>query len=240
MDNQQESLQFNIMKEYVNLDELNLHKKLFTKNTEKLDFISTYCSMTFLEQSSHYNIGRGPLTTIRQKFILYISKLPLPKNFTILPINCDNKYAIDIYGNVIRVNDRYLLNKNIDTTGYFRVELTYELNGILQKYARLHRLIALTFIPNPENKTQVNHIDGNKLNNDIKNLEWCTPKENIRHAIDTGLAKQKYKKEKRPYRRKLTDEQIIEIKKSLSSITHVYLANKYNVSESTIASIRKL
>jgi hypothetical protein len=52
-----------------------------------------------------------------------------------------------------------------------------------------HRLIAQYFIPNPQNKPQVNHIDGDKLNNDRSNLEWATAQENSRHAWDTGLQK---------------------------------------------------
>lgn len=56
-----------------------------------------------------------------------------------------------------------------------------------QKRMRVHRLVAETFIPNPENKPFVNHIDGNRSNNNIKNLEWVTPSENTQHAVATGL-----------------------------------------------------
>lgn len=56
-----------------------------------------------------------------------------------------------------------------------------------RKNTSVHRLMCLTFLPNPEKKAHVNHKDGNKLNNQLSNLEWATEKENSQHAVDTGL-----------------------------------------------------
>lgn len=63
----------------------------------------------------------------------------------------------------------------------------YKIITIQGKSIRVHRLVAITFIPNPENKPEVNHIDGNKLNNSVSNLEWNTRSENQSHAARTGL-----------------------------------------------------
>jgi len=69
--------------------------------------------------------------------------------------------------------------------GYKMVEIRDSSNKPFFK--SVHRIVANAFIPNPENKPQVNHIDGNKTNNDVCNLEWCTEAENTAHAIETGL-----------------------------------------------------
>lgn len=77
-----------------------------------------------------------------------------------------------------------ILNPIIKRCGYPHFNLRH--NGKQIQWS-LHRLLAITFIPNPEQKRTVNHIDGNKLNNTLENLEWATYAENSQHALDTGL-----------------------------------------------------
>lgn len=76
------------------------------------------------------------------------------------------------------------LQPAVDDAGYNRVCLRK--NGT-PKVVHLHRLVAAAYIPNPNNKPCINHIDGNPNNNHISNLEWCTHAENMQHAYNTGL-----------------------------------------------------
>lgn len=76
-----------------------------------------------------------------------------------------------------------VLDKGI---GYFLVTMVNATTKV-RKNQFIHRLLAQAFIPNPENKPHVNHIDGNKQNNTLSNLEWATSKENSQHAVAMGL-----------------------------------------------------
>ena len=77
----------------------------------------------------------------------------------------------------------------VDTVGYYQCTLRDDKNK--KHYKRTHRLVARAFIENPNNLPQVNHKDGNKLNNHVDNLEWCTNKDNTQHGYDNNLYKYK-------------------------------------------------
>ena len=108
-----------------------------------------------------------------------------------------SNYTLDEYGNVYSrfvkggggsVGSTYSkLSPVEDQTGYYIVNLISD-EGVKVKVS-VHRLVALTFLDNPDGKPQVNHKDGCKTNNHVDNLEWCTPLENTRHAISLGLSK---------------------------------------------------
>ena len=97
-------------------------------------------------------------------------------------------YQVSNLGEVKSLNYRghgkEKLLKQSHTNGY-PVVVLYINGDKFQKY--IHRLVAETFIPNPNNLPQVNHIDGVKMNNNVSNLEWCSVAHNLVHAIDTGL-----------------------------------------------------
>ena len=88
-------------------------------------------------------------------------------------------YQVSDLGRVKRVTTNRILKQAKHHGGYMRVDLCK--NG-KRKAHKIHRLVAQAFIPNPENKLQVNHIDENKTNNIISNLEWLTAKENNNHG----------------------------------------------------------
>lgn len=117
--------------------------------------------------------------------------------------------------------------------GYYEIGLN---KNSSRKTVKIHRLIALHFIPNPENKPHINHIDGNKLNNKINNLEWCTHAENMRHARVNGLNKDVGETH---HNAKLKNSDIIKIRylRSKFNKTHQEIANIFNVTRKNITSI---
>ena len=96
----------------------------------------------------------------------------------------DGEYKISNYGKVMTAKTGRILTPVLDERGYERVCLFKKDRNRRHK---VHRLVAITFIPNPDNKEQVNHKDGNKRNNSVDNLEWVTNEENMHHSRANGL-----------------------------------------------------
>lgn len=117
--------------------------------------------------------------------------------------------------------------------GYCKVKL---IDRRLGRFITLqvHRLVAIQFIPNPYNLPEVNHKDGNKSNNSVYNLEWCTAEYNHRHTKKNNL----YKTEEDNPRAKLTKSQVIQIYKDWETCKNkTTIAKRYNVSDALIGEI---
>lgn len=100
------------------------------------------------------------------------------------------KRYVNHSGNSKRIVYERILKPVVDNTKYYVVSLW---KNNIHNRVHIHRLVIEAFIPNLDNKPFVNHIDGNKLNNCIDNLEWCTPKENNIHAYKMELNNSKRK-----------------------------------------------
>lgn len=114
----------------------------------------------------------------------------------------------------------------------------YDINKNKRQFTR-HRLVLMAFCPNPECESlQVNHVDGNKLNNDISNLEWTTPKENTDHAWMNGMCNSN--RGEKHYNHKLTEAQVKEIYSKVNSglFTITAIAKEYHISNRTVGRIR--
>lgn len=162
-------------------------------------------------------------------------------------INYENLYEVSNYGNVKRKTVNVLYSNGIEclhkgrvlkqelAKGYKRVTLSKQ--GKSKRFL-VHRLVALHFIENNEKVKCVNHIDGNKVNNNIKNLEWVTYSQNEKHSYKVlGKVNQN---------RKLTYEAILDIKKNCIKGTKgwngikgnvKHYSKKYNVNFSTILNL---
>jgi HNH endonuclease len=118
--------------------------------------------------------------------------------FEWLPFPLDMDYEVNYEGRVRNVVTKKILKELPGTNGYFK----YYLN---KKWYSAHRVVALTWLDNDNTvvKTQVNHIDGNKTNNHPSNLEWISPSNNLKHAVNTGLIKTVSKTQKRAPKSKI-------------------------------------
>lgn len=150
-------------------------------------------------------------------------------------------YYISIFGEVIskKHNKERILKKRINSSGYYYINLCK--NGKCKSFS-IHRLVGLNFIPKMKITHKIlNHKDGNKLNNNVENLEWCTSAYNSQEASRLGLLNIKKGKESNLYsgkiNKKLADE--IRILRKQKKLSYAKIASFYNLSKTTILNICK-
>ncbi|WP_082761580.1 HNH endonuclease [Bacillus sp. SDLI1] len=151
------------------------------------DFIrENYSSMTAKEIGEKLGVSREAINHRVIKMGLRKTQIPfvLLKGEVVTPIADFPGYGITNHSRVVNLKKKTVLKTKIDGQGYAKVILYKEGKQVGR---RVHRLVALNFIPNPENLPYVNHIDGNKANPKLSNLEWVTPKGNAQHALKHGL-----------------------------------------------------
>lgn len=163
-------------------------------------------------------------------------------------------YQVSNYGN-LRSLTRTIDDKNgkikiikgkslkASTTSYGYKSVVFR-NGLNKENLRVHRLVAQAFIENKDNKPYVNHLDGNKANNRVDNLEWCTNSENMKHAFGTGLKepsnpnKNGLTQGSKHHKSKLTEKDVIFIgsnsKANGGFMKNTELAEKFGVTKVTI------
>lgn len=142
------------------------------------------------------------------------------------------KYEISDEGYVYNTCTERIQKQKIAGRGYPQVSFWKDGK---RYYRYIHRLVAEYFIENPNNYDCVNHKDGNKLNNNVNNLEWCTNKQNMRHAFEKGLQPSGELRSTS----KLKLEDILFIYDNYKSIDYVDLAKMFDVSYSTIQRVYK-
>jgi len=139
----------------------------------------------------------------------------------------DERYEFSNYGRFRNVDKNIILKQtvNLGKNQAYVITFLKLRNSKERKRFRIHRIVAELFVPNPNNYSIINHIDGDKLNNHYTNLEWCDDLINIRHAIDNNLRAYSHAQ-------KLTIEDVIKIRQVYDStnITQADLARYYNVS----------
>lgn len=131
--------------------------------------------------------------------------------------------------------DGKVINLNKHSKGYMTAYL-YNTETKGHQVAYVHRLVAIAFIPNPDNLPQVNHINGNKEDNRVENLEWVTARGNIRHSYDTLHRKSGAAGKHHSRTAKLTPTEVRIIRQT--SLSNIELAQYLGITESAVSHIR--
>lgn len=161
----------------------------------------------------------------------------------------ERKLHVSNYGRVKSparfVNNRHakwlkeskILCQSFTGPGRDYLKISIRMNG-KSKNLSVHRLVAKAFIPNPLEKPCVNHLNGNKSDNRVENLEWCTYSENHIHAYKLRLRSPKNQRGSNNGNVKLTEMQVLEVRSLRGIVTQKKLAAKFNVDQTTISDIQ--
>ena len=153
-------------------------------------------------------------------------------------VQIDDRYEINREGHLRDITTGKLQFGSDDGYGYLK--FTTRTNG-KKACPKVHKLLALAFIPNPRNLPVINHKDGNKRNNSLDNLEWCSYADNLKHAIDNKLLVHKLGEE--IYCAKLSEKSVLEIRQDFINnprkSSYKDWSNFYSVAPDTIRKIIK-
>lgn len=141
----------------------------------------------------------------------------------------ESEYRITDEGKV------YNVTKGTELKGTSITKMNRYVKVHVDKFRPLHRLVATAFLPNPDNLPQVNHIDGNRLNNAASNLEWCSASSNVKHAYGTQLKTNVG--EINPFS-KLTEQDVRDIRASSGTARQIRDRLKLNVGIDAVKSVR--
>lgn len=151
--------------------------------------------------------------------------------------NGKNRFLISSCGELMNEKSGKIYKQETLRTGYQSVRVGFGRYGRLSII--IHKAVACTFIPNPEHMPMINHKDGDKTNNRVDNLEWCTCGYNVKHAYDNGLIKKQIGEKN--HQSKLKESDVIEIRNQYKSGSNESsmraLAKKYGVSRNVILKI---
>jgi len=153
------------------------------------------------------------------------------------PINGFKRfYEVSTHGQVRRIKsasgtNKGRLHKPVIRNGYQQVLLSCDNRLTL---CWIHRLVATTFLEQPSDRYEVNHKDGNPLNNSLENLEWVTRSENMSHAYRIGLRKPAPQKGEKNGSSKLTEDAVIQIREFAGKLTFSEMAKQFGVNRQTI------
>jgi hypothetical protein len=136
---------------------------------------------------------------------------------------CNGEYYISDHGRVksYKFGKERILKERMQGPGLKYPVISLNIKSKVYQ-VKIHKLVALAFVENPHNKPQVNHIDGNKLNNHYTNLEWVTQKENLQHAWSTGLFESKRLAISKPVIDILTNKKYTSLKQACIDINENY------------------